>query len=139
MSRKSLTASYTQADGRVVRIGKKGRLTRFLADGATLDPEQISTPQRPPPAPKKPKKDFVGNQYLVDANPGRPGQGCLPDGRDAICGDCVHFILKSPYGGVCALWRARMTKVTGEAPTFRLDAAAGPDFAPRARLEDAAE
>jgi hypothetical protein len=116
-----------------VHVSKKGTLTRFLSDGMTLDPEQIVTPERPPPAPKKPTKVFVGNQHLVDANPGRPGQGCLPDGRDAICGDCVRFTLKTPYEGVCALWRARMTKVKGESPTFPVNAAAGPDFAPSAR------
>jgi hypothetical protein len=125
--------TYVQADGRVVRVtGRKP--VRYLADGATLDPEQIPTPERPPPAPKKAKKDFIGDQYLVGANQARPGQGCLPDGRDEVCGDCVHFSLVTPYEGLCALYAARMTKLKGAPPRVPLNAMAGPDF--RAKESD---
>jgi hypothetical protein len=131
-----MVKTYVQSDGRVVRIDDNGRAVRHLADGETPDPRPIEIPDRPPPLRKpKPDRTFVGDQNLIGASSARPGQGCLPDGSGEVCGDCAHFSPTRGHMGSCALFISRMAKLRGKPPEFSKDAAAGPDFRARGRLD----
>jgi hypothetical protein len=128
--------TYVQSDGRVVRIGDNGLAVRYLADGEILDPRLLEIPDRPPPLRKsKPDRTFVADQNLIGASLARPGQGCLPNGSGEVCGDCVHFSPTRGHMGSCALFSARLTGLRAKAPEFSKDAAGGPDFRARGRLD----